>query len=395
MSLLRRKPVWVGSGVIGSGLAAPATPTLSAPADAAVVAGFTPTLDWTDVPGAATYDVQIATDSGFVTVVQSATGLATSTYTVNPALNLRNYYWRVRAVNAAGASAWSTARQFITSQVVFGQTPGANQWQNGDFAIWVGDNPASCTINGTEDATNKITENPAGQCQILNDNPAKFMGISQVCLGAAGTVNEISFDVKAVAAGSIRLSDAAVADFLTNVATVGIHRLLYMTRAGTNGNLTIYRQATITNVTIDDVRVEPLTLNAQQTGLADGSWICDFTPPASPVSNMAIRMLIRVSGNSHIRAVFARNETNTAWQVSLDSVNNTAPTNLIAATTVTNVDSLKVVTNGQTVQLFTGVSGTYTQRGDAQTVALNQTATGGVIISNTGFLVGRFYELPL
>jgi hypothetical protein len=53
------------------------------------------TLDWTDVPGATLYAVQIGSSCGTGTIYQTAT----SSYSFNCAPNY-TYYWRVRAKNA-------------------------------------------------------------------------------------------------------------------------------------------------------------------------------------------------------------------------------------------------------------------------------------------------------
>lgn len=106
----------VNSGVTIDGEAIegepPAVPTLTSPADGATVADATPDLTWSAVTGAASYDVQIASDSGFATIVQLETGVTTTTLTVDT-LAEGTYYWRVRSVDIDGPSAWSTARSLI------------------------------------------------------------------------------------------------------------------------------------------------------------------------------------------------------------------------------------------------------------------------------------------
>lgn len=95
--------------------AAPSTPTLLTPTNGSCV-NSTPTLDWsdsTDVCGV-TYDIEIASDAGFGTIVQSKSYLATSTYTVNPALTDGTYFWHVRAVDGAGnVGTYSGAFSFV------------------------------------------------------------------------------------------------------------------------------------------------------------------------------------------------------------------------------------------------------------------------------------------
>jgi large repetitive protein len=71
-----------------------------------------PTFDWSDVPGAAGYTIQIATDSNFAKVVHSGSPLA-STYVPTADLpQSRYFYWRVRTRGTNGPSAWSPSRYF-------------------------------------------------------------------------------------------------------------------------------------------------------------------------------------------------------------------------------------------------------------------------------------------
>ncbi|MCI0605059.1 PepSY domain-containing protein [bacterium] len=97
------------------GCTLPGTPSLVSPADGATNQSTTPLLDWSDASDASTHEVQVATDSGFTNVVRSATGLATSQWTVSPALsNSTTYFWRARGVNACGNGTYSTSRSFTT-----------------------------------------------------------------------------------------------------------------------------------------------------------------------------------------------------------------------------------------------------------------------------------------
>lgn len=82
-----------------------ATPALIAPPDAATVTEARPIFRWSDVSGAARYEVQFdSANPPAVTVQDSA---ATSYQPPAPLLH-RTYYWRVRALDSYGlASPWS------------------------------------------------------------------------------------------------------------------------------------------------------------------------------------------------------------------------------------------------------------------------------------------------
>lgn len=89
----------------------PEAPTLIEPADAATVNEATPDLIWDEVTGATSYDVVIATDSDFTELVHVELGHDDTTFTTD-ALEEDTYYWRVRANNERGSSAWSETRSF-------------------------------------------------------------------------------------------------------------------------------------------------------------------------------------------------------------------------------------------------------------------------------------------
>ncbi len=98
-------------------LAIPVAPTLSSPANAATNVSRTPTMSWNAVTGAATYEIQISTVNTFATVTFGRTGLTARSIRVTPQLaSLTGYFWRVRAVNAAGTGPWSAVRSFTTRQ---------------------------------------------------------------------------------------------------------------------------------------------------------------------------------------------------------------------------------------------------------------------------------------
>jgi hypothetical protein len=98
----------------------PGVPVLIAPANLATSVPVSTTLSWNPVDSVDTYTVNISTVSSFATTVVNWT----TQYTSIAVYNLDSgtvYYWRVRASNLAGNSAWATYRQFTT---VTGSAPG-------------------------------------------------------------------------------------------------------------------------------------------------------------------------------------------------------------------------------------------------------------------------------
>lgn len=88
-----------------------ASPRLTYPVDDINQAVEDVVFDWQPVPGAVTYDLQVATDSTFNNFAYRAENLYGSRYSPPVTLFNDQFWWRVRAVDLAGQpTAWSTAR---------------------------------------------------------------------------------------------------------------------------------------------------------------------------------------------------------------------------------------------------------------------------------------------
>lgn len=92
-------------------------PVAVAPDDGNGGVEVAPTLVWTAVQGATTYDVEVATDTGFGDIVYSSTGQATVEATATGLEEGTTYYWRARGVNAGGVGPWSATFSFTTQNV--------------------------------------------------------------------------------------------------------------------------------------------------------------------------------------------------------------------------------------------------------------------------------------
>ena len=115
---------------------APAAPTLSLPLQASEEKGLI-TFDWSDVTDPSqpvTYKLQVATDSGFGSIVIEISGLTASTYTMTEGQELPKladngqYYWRVIATDGASNSSTSSVNTFT----IAGGLPGWLMW------VWIG-----------------------------------------------------------------------------------------------------------------------------------------------------------------------------------------------------------------------------------------------------------------
>ncbi|MBZ5638189.1 MAG: endopeptidase [Acidobacteriia bacterium] len=103
---------------VDPGCGVPTVPALASPGNGAIDVPIAALLDWSDSSGSTSYEVQVATDSAFGSLVRSESGLASSAWTVAPALDYsRTYYWRARGVNGCGAGSWSAPLTFTTTAV--------------------------------------------------------------------------------------------------------------------------------------------------------------------------------------------------------------------------------------------------------------------------------------
>jgi hypothetical protein len=92
----------------------PSPAALSSPANGATELDASPTLNWLPALGATAYELQVATDTLFTSVVLSDQNVA-GTSRVATGLNyLTKYFWRVRGKSGAGAGGYSPAWSFTT-----------------------------------------------------------------------------------------------------------------------------------------------------------------------------------------------------------------------------------------------------------------------------------------
>jgi hypothetical protein len=175
-----------------------AAPSPVAPASGTPGLSVSPTLDWSDAVGATGYDVQVATDSGFASIVRSAS-VPSSSWVVSPALaNGTTYYWRARATSACPASAWTTSWSFATVEVDYvdcgtscvNLAPGKPVSASG---LWDPVNSPGTKLVDYNTGTNPTCEGPQGFCAIACD-PGHAQAIGnyfQIDLGAVKSVKSV------------------------------------------------------------------------------------------------------------------------------------------------------------------------------------------------------------
>ncbi len=92
----------------------PAVPTLLSPTNGVTDQPRILNLNWNESSSALFYHLQLSTDSLFVSRLINDSTLSVTTYRVEGLLQSATYYWRVRAKNAAGSSAYSPHWKFTT-----------------------------------------------------------------------------------------------------------------------------------------------------------------------------------------------------------------------------------------------------------------------------------------
>jgi surface antigen len=90
-----------------------AVPTLSKPSNGASVSASKVTMSWSESSRAIGYQLQISTSSSFGTLVYDGSHLSNITSNRNLQRG-KTYYWRVRSINQAGMSSWSSTGRFVT-----------------------------------------------------------------------------------------------------------------------------------------------------------------------------------------------------------------------------------------------------------------------------------------
>lgn len=98
------------------GFASSLTPNLISPSDLSTAIPVLTAFDWSDVAGATSYTLTIATDNTFTTIVSVTPGIVSSNYTLGtPLSNFTTYYWKVRSTHNFTPTGTSETFQFQTT----------------------------------------------------------------------------------------------------------------------------------------------------------------------------------------------------------------------------------------------------------------------------------------
>jgi hypothetical protein len=120
------------------------------PADSSSVNQNLPvTLRWNPVGYVNEYQLQVASDANFNTILIDQQNMTEAFYVMDSVEASTDYYWRVKAFNEAGESGWTATQMFSTipSYLLLTVPNGGEQWQRGlEYFIQWDDNIAEYVI---------------------------------------------------------------------------------------------------------------------------------------------------------------------------------------------------------------------------------------------------------
>lgn len=90
-------------------------PTLSSPTNGSTSVSTNPTLSWQTVSGAASYTLQVSTQTNFSVFTYNQGSLTGISQGISGLNGLTQYFWRVQSVNSCTSSSWSSTFAFTTA----------------------------------------------------------------------------------------------------------------------------------------------------------------------------------------------------------------------------------------------------------------------------------------
>ena len=235
------------------------TPVLTTPANNTLAYLKPYSLTWSEDVNATSYEVQIATDASFTSIIEQATANANSFQPQLLAINTL-YYWRVKSINSCGESSYSIGSNFTTA------------------------NEVCATYNAT-DVPKSIPDNdPIGVNSVISITDSKLVTDINVTVSISHTYDE----------------DLTLALISPNAITI----LLSVTNGGSGSNYT--------NTVFDD---------AASTSIANGT--APFTGTFSPQIPLSYLNAISSLGNWTLKVVDsgdADTGTITSWSLNICGV---------------------------------------------------------------------------
>ena len=109
-------------------------PNLTTPSDSGSGVGLSPTFSWDVISNASSYDIEIASDSEFISIVASENS-TTNSYTGATLNQSTTYYWRVKAKNTCGDGDFSPTSSFTTQNCTVCISDGNTNYYTGTTRV--------------------------------------------------------------------------------------------------------------------------------------------------------------------------------------------------------------------------------------------------------------------
>ncbi len=148
------------------------TLTLTSPSNGSTNTELTETLLWNLDNNATSYDVEVATDDSFSTII-SAANVSTNSYIPDNISSITQYFWRVKPKNKCGEGTFSDVFNFTTKQGVYcsstftDEEGGSEYISNVTFGS-INNNSGNDTEDGYQDFTSINTVLVQGQDQQIS-----------------------------------------------------------------------------------------------------------------------------------------------------------------------------------------------------------------------------------
>ncbi len=143
---------------------APGIPTLQTPTDGSTEQETTLTLNWNEPQYASTYTLDVATDQQFSNTIFSESGITTTSKEISGLNPGTIHYWRVKAANSNGESAYSNVWSFTTklTDPVVSDIPNQTVAEGSSFTTIQLDN----FVSDPDNSDSEITWSYSGNTQL-------------------------------------------------------------------------------------------------------------------------------------------------------------------------------------------------------------------------------------
>jgi|GEM_PF-982822 photosystem II stability/assembly factor-like uncharacterized protein len=267
----------------------PVAPTLLSPENNATHQSITPQVSWSSVSEATAYRLQVAKDSLFTNRVTDKSNILGTSFELGSLNSLTKYFWRVRAKNSEGVSAFSDAWNFTTRQVAVPSVPvllspennAANQeitltltWNVSDSANYYRLQVAKDSLFETMVVDISEIENTSKEVGPLSSNTQYFWRVSAHNIGGSSEFSEQwNFTTKFIAP-----SNAPTLVFPENHATEifpNVFLIWNISQGADNYGIQVATDSLFENLIVNDSTVTDTTKKVSLASLTTYYWRVD------------------------------------------------------------------------------------------------------------------------